>query len=365
MEQAAEILKLVETPVQLAGLALLVLYAIAKALISTGRWTPSDGVIKLLLNRAYQLGLLALVLAVGGPLLLKVADRDDLIDGSVYAQDNSVVRDATVSAPPVGPQPVHLDGSFELRVPSHRRLDHYVVTASADGFKPETRTVGRNQIGSVDFKLEPAPIHAVKAIVPELVVGQFFGLPFVVVSLQTKSPSEAQVWINEISATLSSGPVTVNLHPQFVTLLSSGGPYLAVTGLVPINSGAATTIRFMMAPNANVVGMLHNVADLPEYKASSFCSQSGTGSFNPVTEKAFDIIQSYALEKFIWTKGDWTLRFEVTAGGQHDHYEKVFKLTATDVADLRSSLKLVKACQSVSGTFPLGQDGAMSNYVMR
>jgi hypothetical protein len=365
MEQAAEILKHVETPLQLAALGLLALYAITKALIATKRWTPSDAIIKVLLDRAFALGMIALVLAVGGPLLLRAFDRDDLIDGSVYAQDGSPIREAAVTAPPVGRQPVHSDGSFELRVPDHLRRERYTVTASADGFKPATRTVGKAEIGAVDFQLQPQPEHAVRQILPELVVGQFYGVPFLIVSMQTKSPTNAQSWVSEVTAVLSNGQVNVSLFPQFVTTLSNMGPYLAVTGLVPINPGILTTIRFIMAPNANINGLVSSISSLPDQHGIAPCTPSGTGSRSPLSDQAFGMVEAFARSKFIWTEGKWTLHFTVTAADQQDSFDKTFELSAADVQGLWDSVKLVKSCLSINGMSPLAQDGAMSNYLLR
>lgn len=368
MEQAADILKHVETPLQLAAVALLAFYGITKAVIATNRWTPSDKIITLLLNRAFVLGLLVLVLAVGGPLLLQSIDRDDLIDGSVYGPDGSAIRNASVSAPPVGGQPVRIDGSFELRVPDHRRRDQYVVTASAEGFKSESRTVSKSAIGSVDFQLQPQPLapeHPVRTILPDLVVGQFYGLPIVVVSMQVKSPGTTQSWISEITAQLSNEHLSVSLFPQFVTTLSNMGPYIAVTGLVPINPGLQTTIRFLMAPNADFNTLNRSVSNLPDYAGRTVCAQSSPGSFTPLTDPAFDLVQSFAQNKFLWTEGEWTLRFKITAGDQQDTFEKTFKLSSVDVQNLRASVKLLKSCLSFSANTPLAQDGATSNYLIR
>ena len=365
MEQAADILKHIETPLQLAALGLLALYAVTKALIATKRWTPSDAIIKVLLDRAFALGMIALVLAVGGPLLLRAFDRDDLIDGSVYAQDGSPIRNAAVSAPPVGRQPAHLDGSFELRVPDHLKRERYTVTASADGFKPETKTVGKAEIASVDFQLQPQPEHAVRQILPDLVVGQFYGLPFLIVSMQAKSPSSVQAWVSEVTAVLSNGQVNISLFPQFVTSQSNMGPYMVVTGLVPINPGLQTTIRFMMAPQADIIGLARSISSLPDQHGVAPCAVSGTGSRTPLTDPAFDMVQSFARSKFIWTEGKWTLHFTITAADQQDSFDKTFELSAADVQSLWDSVKLVKSCLSINGMSPLAQDGALSNYLLR
>ncbi len=368
VEQAADILKSVETPLQLAAVALLVFYAIANALIATKRWKPSDAIVKLFINRAFALGLVALILAVGGPLLARGFNSDDLIDGTVLAQDGSTIQSATVSAPPDGPQPVDLNGSYELRVPAHvRRKQGYVVTASADGFKPETRTVAEADIGAVDFKLQPQPRHAVRQIMPELVVGQFYGVPFVIVSLKAKSPGTAQAWISDATALLSNGQGEVSLFPKLVTVLGSAGPYERITGMIPINPDVETTFRIIMAPNADadINGLLASISRLPDYRNSMPCAQSVAGSYSPLTEQAFDMIQSFAENNFVWTAGKWTLDFKITAGGQEDSLDKTFELTSADIQDLRNSVKLVKSCKSVNVTFPLAQEGLLSNYILR
>ena len=85
----------------------------------------------------------------------------------------------------------------------------------------------------------------------------------------------------------------------------------------------------------------------------------------PVTDQAFEIVQSFAREKFVWSGGDWTLHFKVTAGGQDDTLAKTFALSPADVARLWDSVRLIKSCLSITGMAPMAQDGATSNYLFR
>jgi hypothetical protein len=157
----------------------------------------------------------------------------------------------------------------------------------------------------------------------------------------------------------------VTLSPKFATTFSEAGPYQPVNGMFPFNPGLQATVRLMLAPYADINGLVQSIAALPEYRGSAPCLMSGTGTYTPLTDPAFDLVQAFAANKFIWAAGSWTLHFKITAGDQQDSLDKTFELSAADVERLRDSVKLVKSCQSINGTAPLGQDGATSNYLLR
>jgi hypothetical protein len=366
----AAILQQIGTPLQLTALFLLLVAGIAQLLVRLGAWKPSPGTTRLVIDRIFQAAVAAFVLGVASQAIAPALDRwlngDETFHGAVLSTTGEPIAGATVDLIAIGSALTNALGQFDITVSRNRVLKAYKLEVRAPGYAPLlVLTKSATEMKNVEIRLTPAPPELVKALEPTLFVGQYYGVPFVVVTLRVENAAASLASINEIRGELSGKDASFTLSPAYWTIVSPFGPFAPVPGALPIPSGINLDLRVVMMTGVNFANLTPQVAELPEYRSQQPCARKPNGAVDPMTDGAFQIVKAFAEEHFAWRDGDWRLRLDVTAGAETKTFERLFALSSGEIGRLRASIALLRQCLSVNMTAPLAQDGGVANFVSK
>lgn len=366
----ASILQHVGTTLQFAALFLLLLAGLARLLVRSGKLAGSPDTIKLVINRLFEAALAALVLGVLSPALAPALDHwmnaDEALSGTVLATGGDPVPDASVFVVGVGSATTNAMGEFNLTVPRSRVRKAYRLEVKAAGFQPsDGLTKTDADMRGVELRLTPAPPNLIKALEAPLIVGQYYGLPFVLATLRVENTGTSLVAINSLSASLNGPESSLTLSPSSWTIINPFGPFAPVSGPIPIPAGTKLDLRLVMMTFANFAPLYRNITALPEYASQAPCVQKPNGQTDPMTDAGFNAAKSFADAHFAWRQGEWHFRLNAATDNEVKTFTQDFALSAEDITVLRESIGLLKQCMSVNMSAPLGQDGSVVNFLSR
>ena len=366
----ASILDHIGTPLQLVALFLLLVAGIARLLVHSGAWKPSAATTQLVINRIFQAALAALIIGTASPTVAPTLDRwlnsEETFHGAVLSTTGEAISGATVNLITIATVSTNVLGHFDITVPRNRAVKEYKLQVKAPGFEtPPVLTKSAAAMKDVEIRLTPAPPELIKALEPTLIVGQYFGIPFVLVTLRVENTGKSLTSINEIRGNLSGKDASFVLSAAYWTIVNPFGPLAPVTGPIPIPAGTNFDLRVVMMPGANFAKLYRQISTLPEYSSQQPCVRNYTGVVDPMTDSAFRIVKAFADEHFAWLDDDWHLQLDMTADNQAKTFQRDFSLTASDIDRLRASIDLMRQCLSVSMTAPLAQDGQLANFLSK
>jgi len=366
----ASIIQQIGTPLQLAAVFLLLIFGLARYLMRTGKWTPSAAITRLVINRMFQAAIVALVVGVGASTIAPSLDRwmnaSEMFHGAVMSTGGEGISGATVNLIAIATVRTNALGQFDISVPRDRALSEYKLQVMAPGYETSpVQTKRPAEMKNVEIRLTPAPPELVKALQAPLLVGQFLGNPFVVVTLRVENVGTSTTPINEIRGTLKGKDVSFAVSPVSWTIVNLYGPFYPVTGPFPIPAGAKHDLRVVMMPGMDLAKLYNQLSSVPEYKAEAPCALKSNGAVSPMTAEAFRIVKAFADEHFAWRDGEWNLQLDVTSESQARTLRHDFVLSAADIQQLRASISLTRQCLSTSTSAPLAQDGSVSNFVSK
>ena len=108
---------------------------------------------------------------------------DETFHGVVLSTDGESIPGATVNLP-IAVATTNALGQFEITVPRNRALKEYKLEVKAPGFQiSPVLTKSASDMKNLDIRLMPAPMELVRALEPQVIVGQYYGVPFVLVTL--------------------------------------------------------------------------------------------------------------------------------------------------------------------------------------
>lgn len=366
----ASILQQIATPLQLVALFLLLLAGLARVLARSGKWKASPETQRQLIDRVFQAAVVALLFGLLIPTLAPVLDRwlsgDAIYRGAVLSSTGDPVAGATVNLIGVATTPTNALGQFDLTVARSRIQKDYKLQVKASGFETSAvMTLSDEEMKNVEVRLAPAPTDLVKSLETPLLVGQFFGVPFVIATLRVENAGTSQVWIKEIRGTLSSKDASLVLSPFYWTIAPLSGPYAPLNGWLPILAKSTIDLHIILATGANYGALFSQLSQLAEYKSQAPCTRKLDGSSDPLTPVALRFVRSFAEEHFAWASGDWRLDLDVSTDNEAKNFQRDFKLSAGEVERLKTSIGLLGQCLGANWTAPLAQDGGLANFVAK
>jgi hypothetical protein len=364
----ASIIEQIGTPLQLTALFLLLVFGVLRLLVRSGKWKPSAAMNRLVINRIFQTAIVALVAGVLSSTLGPSFDRwmngGAIFHGAVLSTTGDPIAGATINLITIATVTTNGVGQFDITVPADRVLKEYKLQVKAPGYEtPAVMTKSAAEMKNVEIRLTSAPPELVKALAPPLFVGQYFGNPFVLVSLRVENAGTSITTINEIRGTLVGKDASFVLSPAFWTIVSPFGPFAPVMGPFPIPAGTKPDIRVVMMPGMNFSQLYSKVGALPEYKLQPPCVQKFNGAVDPMTAEAYEISKAFADERFAWREGEWHLKVDVVAENQARTFQRDFTLSSVEVDRLRASIALLRQCLSATAAAPLAQDSGMANFL--
>ncbi len=366
----SSILQQVGTPLQLVGLFLLLAVGLARLLLRA--WPPkaAQGLVRLTIDRAFQASVVALVLGVLGPTIAPVLDRwlnrEVTFHGAVLSTSGEAVAGATVNLITLATVSTNGLGQFDITIPANRALKEYEIQVSAPDYhlSPVIKKAG-SEIGSIEIRLQPMARELVKSLENPLIVGQYYGAPFVIATLRVENATDQVGSIGEIRAQLFGRDASLSLSPVYWTIANSFGPFAPITAAIPIPPRMNFDLHVVMTANANYAGVLSQIAGLPEYRAQTPCAPKRNGVVDPLASSAFRIVKAFAEEHFAWTDGKWRLQIDVRAQNQASTFQREFELSTGEVDHLRASVALMRQCMAVNLATPIAQDGAVANFLTK
>ena len=364
----ASILEQIGTPLQLAALFLLLIFGVLRLLIRSGKWTPTASANRLVINRIFQTAIVALVVGVLSSTFAPSFDRwinsGEVFHGAVLSTTGDPIVGATINLITIATVQSNGVGQFDITVPPDRILKEYKMQVKAPGYETSAvMTKSAAELKNIEIRLTPAPPELVKALEPPLFVGQYFGNPFVMVSMRVENFGTSMTAINEIRGTLTNKDASYVLSPAFWTIVSRFGPYANVMGPFPIFAGAKQDLRVVLMPGMNFADLYSKLGALPEYKLQPPCVPKSNGSFDPLTADAFEICKAFAEEHFAWREGEWHLKIDVVAENSVRTFQHDLYISNAEVDRLRASIALLRQCLSATPTTPLAQDRGMANFL--
>lgn len=370
MNSWASILQQVGTPLQLAALCLLLIAWIARSLVKAGKWKPSAAITRLIVDRVFAAAIVAVVLAVVASLAAPIVSRmggDQEFRGVVLSTTGEPVPFATVFVIPLGQWTTNALGQYTATIPRSQRQNEYKLQIAAPNYeRVELSKSDADLAAGVEIRLKPAPPpELIKELDPTLLVGQIYGMPFVVPNLQMRNNEQATIWISEVNATLSGAGSLFTLQPMTWTINSPFNGFLPITGNIPIPVATDLDLRIAMISTANYSSLLGRINALPEYKSQQPCIFKTNGSVDPLSDGAFELVNDYATSHFAWKPGDWRFQMTVKWGQQVRSFDRTFTLSASEVERLRASIPLARQCMGVSWQQPLAQDGDAANFLTK
>ncbi len=366
----ASILQHVGTTLQLIALFLLLVAGVARLLVRSGTWKASAATTRLMVNRIFEAAVAALITGVVSPSVAPILDRwlsgDESFHGAVLSTNGDAISDATVNLIPITTVRTNPLGMFDITVPRSRVLKEYKIQVKAPGYEtPAVLTKAASEMNNLEIRLTPAPSELVKTLEPSLVVGQFYGVPIVVVTLRVENAGTSMAWVNDIRGELTGKDTSLVLSSTYWTIVNPFGPYAPVTGAFPIPAGVNFDLRVVMTAGANFANLFGQLSALPEYSAQAPCTAKYNGTVDPLTDGAFQIVKTFADEQFVWHDGDWHLQLDVAAENQAKSFKRDFALSAGEIDRLRASIALLHKCMAVNMTAPLARDGSLANFVTK
>lgn len=211
----------------------------------------------------------------------------------------------------------------------------------------------------------PAAQGLVKSLEPSLIVGQYFGEPLILATLRVENPGTTTVNITDVHGTLTANGHSFIVLPISWTIANSYGPFVLITGPLPIFAAAKLDLRIVMVTGANFSELYQKTSALPEYKAQLPCVAMANGTQNPMTESGFQIAKEFSEAHFGWYAGEWNLRIDVATENGSEIFTRSFSLSSSEIDKLRDSIVLMKQCLTVAQTLPLAQDGTVSNFLSK
>lgn len=370
MSSWASILQQVGTPLQLAALFLLLAAWIARSLVKAGRWKPSNAIARLIIDRIFAGAIVAVVLGIAASLLAPVLARlgsDQEFRGVVLSTTGEPIPLATVDVFPLGQWTTNGLGQFTATIPRSQTQKQYKLQITAPNYQQvELSESNADLAAGVEIRLKPAPPpELIKELDPALLVGQIYGMPFVVPNLRIRNNEQATAWISEVNATLTGSGSSFTLQPMTWTINSPFNGFLPITGNIPIPVATDLDLRIAMISQANYSGLLGRVNALPEYKSQLPCVFKTNGSVDPLSQDAYQLVDDYATSHFAWKPGDWRFHLTVKWGQQARIFDRAFTLSADEVERLRASIPLARQCMGVSWQLPLAQDGDLANFLSK
>jgi hypothetical protein len=364
------ILQHVGTSLQLVALFLLLVAGIARLLVRTGKWRPSPAITRLVIDRIFEAAIVALIIGIAGPAAAPILDRwlnaDETFHGAVLSKSGDPIPNANVTLIAIGTVTTNAVGMFDITVPRNRILNEYKVQVKAPGYETfPVSTKTSAELKNIEIRLSPVTQELVKALESPLMVGHFFGVPFVVITLRVENAGSATISISDVRAQLWNNDTPFILSPVSWTILNPFGQFAPVTGAFPIFAGAYLDLRIVMMAAANFSALYGRIGDLPEYRSQLFCGQKLNGSVDPMTNNAFDIVKSFADEHFSWRNGEWNLRLDVISDNEAKTFQRSFTLSDVDIKHLHDSFALLQQCMAVNIGTPLAQDGGRSNFITK
>jgi Carboxypeptidase regulatory-like domain len=364
------ILQHIGTSLQLVALFLLLAAGIAQLLIRTGKVHLSPAITRLVVNRIFEAAIAALIIGVAGPAVGPALDRwlngDETFHGAVLSKSGDPIPNATVNLITVGTVTTNAVGLFDITVPRNRILRDYKVQVKAPGYEtPPVLTKTPAEMKDIEIRLNPVTQELVKALESPLMVGHFFGVPFVVVTLRVENTGSATVSITDVQGQLLSNDESLIVSPVSWTIINPFGPFAPVTGPFPIFAGANLDLRIVMMTPANFGALYSRIGALPEYRSQLPCAQKLNGTVDPMTDNAFDIAKNFADQHLSWREGEWNLKLDVTSDNGARTFQRSFNLSSTDIDRLRASISLLRQCMAVNTGAPLAQDGGLSNFIAK
>ena len=289
----ASILQQIGTPLQLIALFLLLVAGVARVLVRSGKWNPSPAITRLVINRIFQAAIVALVIGIVGPAMSPALDRwlnsDETFHGAVLSTTGEAIAGASVNLITVATVSTNPLGQFEITVPRNRTLDEYKLQVSAPGYEiSPVMTRSPAELKNAEIRLTPAADpELVKGIEPTVMVGQFLGYPFALVTLRVENDGDSLLSINQIQGRLSGNDTAFVLAPMSWTIAGIFGPFAPVTGPFPIFAGTKLDLRVVMMPGANLASLYNQLGALPEYANQAPCTPKFNGTVDPLTSEAF------------------------------------------------------------------------------
>jgi hypothetical protein len=367
----ASILQQIGTPLQLAALLLLLVAGVARLLVRSGAWKASPPIGRLVINRLFQVAMAALVVGVIAPAVAPTLDHwlnsDETFHGAVLSTAGETIPGASVNLITIGAVSTNALGQYEITVPRSRTLKEYKLQVKATGFEtPPVLTKSAADMQNLEIRLTPAPPELVKALEPGLMAGQYFGVPFVLVTLRVENDGASLTTINEVQATLASKDASFTLSPSAWTIVNPFGPFAPVTGPFPIPAGLKLDLRIVLTAAANFASLYRETAALPAYSTQLPCVQKFNGMpADPMSDDAFRITKRFADEHFGWREGEWHLEVHMAADNQARSFQRDFAMTASDIERLRTSFTLLRQCMATNILSPVAQDGNVANFVTK
>jgi hypothetical protein len=368
--QMADILHQIGTPLQFAALFLLLVAGIARLALRTGAWRPTPTISKLVINRIFQAGVVALLLGVASgnfsPLLEHWLPLDETFHGRVLSVAGDPISGASVSLGAIATVPTNELGQFDLVVPRSRVRKDYSVEVRAPGYETLPTTSKTDaEMRDAEFRLKPAPADIVKKLEPSLIVAQYFGAPIVIASFRVENAKEILTPINDIHATLSNGDADTVLGSSYWTIVGPFGPFYPVTGPFPIPAKTNMDLRVVLTPGMNFAGLGSQLSALPEYRKQWPCTPNANGASDPMSDQAFEINRKFAEDHFVWRAGSWRLKVDVAAESERKSFEYDFALSDAEVKRLLASIALIKQCMGTNLASPIAQDGPLANFLAK
>jgi hypothetical protein len=217
-----------------------------------------------------------------------------------------------------------------------------------------------------------APPALVRGLRPSILIGQFYGAPVVLATLDVENTGSSIATISEVRGTLTgpsrSGVVAARssftVGPVSWTIISQQGPFAPVVGPFPFGAGMKADLRIVMATDVNVPSLLQRLAELPEYRQQPPCVPR-EGRVPPLTHAAFEMVRAFAEQRFVWREGDWRLDIDVATEHGAWTFSHRFSLSADEVEFLRQSIALLGQCLAVNVLAPFAQDGGVANFLTK
>jgi hypothetical protein len=361
------ILQQIGAPLQLAALLLLLLAGIARLLVRSGTWKPTPGVTKLIIDRLFQASVAALAAGVVAttlpPILDKALNGDATYRGAVLSTGGEVISGATVDLIGVAASPTNALGQFEITVPRNRVAADYRLQVTAPDFETVLETKTAKELGNLEIRLTPAKNEILKSFDPQIVIGQFFGYPFALVSLHAEN-SKTAIRNFVVRARLETDGASLDLNPSFWTIQYPPSALFPVTGPFPLPAGAYD-FHILLSTGEDFSELTRSIRAMRDYANINPCDPKSNGAVDPLTPAAFKLAKAFAENHFAWREGDWRLRVEVISDNKTQTVTRDFSLTKAEKERLLASIALLRKCLPRNLTSPLAQDGPVANFITK
>jgi hypothetical protein len=363
----AAILQQIGAPLQLAALLLLLVAGIARLLVRSGTWKPTPGVAKLIVDRLFQASVAALVAGVVAatlpPVLDKALNGDATYRGAVLSTTGETIANATVDVIGVAAVGTNALGQFEIVVPRNRVAKEYRLQISASGYETLVEKGTAQELGNLEVRLTPAIEDIVKSFDRQILIGQFYGYPFVIISLRAEnSKTDAKNFV--VRARLTHDGTALELTPAFWSILYPYNTLAPVTGPFPLPAGVYD-FHILLATGEDFSEITRRIRTLTDYKNKQPCVRQNSGAVDPLTPAAYKLTKEFATEHFAWRDGDWHLQVELIADNRTKSFTRDFTLTKAEKEQLLASIALLRQCQPPNLAAPFAQDGPVANYITK